>query len=75
MHIHMHMHTHTYTCTHMHMHRYITKDEPLAALACCSVWVMQTLSHHVENIDDWVPLLQVRIHIYIQLHIHIHREH
>jgi len=21
-------------------------------------WVMQTLSHHVENIDDWVPLLQ-----------------
>jgi len=41
-----------------HFAEYITKDEPLAALACCSVWVMQTLSHHVENIDDWVPLLQ-----------------
>jgi len=41
-----------------HFAEYITEDQPLAALACTSVWVMQTLSHHVENIDDWVPLLQ-----------------
>ena len=35
-------------------HEALDEEKPLSSLAVAGTWVLQTLSHHATNADDWI---------------------